>query len=125
MMPETADCLVIAVTADPDLTRMLRRLDCVVEVIPDNRDALRRLREAAPALLFLDLEAADFDVLAYIRQQSRLAATRVIVIAADVVCPYGLGTRVEGELLKPVRPEDLARLVARLPFATDSQSGPG
>lgn len=124
-MPETSNCRVIAVTADPDLTQMLHRLDGAVECIPNSGDARRRLQETTPSLLLLDLEVVDFDVLAFIHQQSRLATTRMIVIAPDVVCVHGLGARVDDELLKPVRPEDLARLIAGLPPTTDSQSGPG
>lgn len=72
------------------------------------------MQVVTPALLLLDLDVADFDVLAYLRHQTRLAATRIVIITSDVVCVHGLGGRVDAELLKPVRRDDLNDVVAGL-----------
>jgi CheY-like chemotaxis protein len=87
------------------------------EWVADGEAALARLAEIAPDLILLDLHLPKVDgltVLKQIRADERLAKTRVILATADEQLAQTIEDQADLVLLKPVSPEQLGRLVARL-----------
>jgi CheY-like chemotaxis protein len=90
-----------------------------------------RERYPTPTLVFLDLKLptmSGFEVLTWMRQQPRLAKTQVIVLTGsrkslDVYRAYELGA--SSYLVKPVQPEDIARLAEslKLPWLALADTG--
>ncbi|GAB4574891.1 MAG: hypothetical protein Kow0077_23670 [Anaerolineae bacterium] len=90
-----------------------------VEVIRDGEAALQRLRECVPALVILDLHlpgVSGKDLLAFIKSDSRLAATQIVIASADGVLVDELRDQVDLALEKPVGFEQLRTLAIRLQF---------
>jgi len=87
------------------------------ECIADGAAALARLAEVVPDIILLDLHLPKVDgvtVLQQIRADARLAKTRVILATADEQLAQTIEDQADLVLLKPVSPEQLGRLVARL-----------
>lgn len=87
------------------------------EWVADGAAALIRLTEITPNLVILDLHlpnVAGPKILAHIRADERLAATRVILTTADERLAQSLEGQANLVLLKPISPEQLSVLAARL-----------
>ncbi|MGQ0831505.1 MAG: response regulator transcription factor [Microthrixaceae bacterium] len=120
---------VLVVDDDASIRTMLAYVfhDAGYEVVEaaDGREALDRLRKAAPALMILDLMMPEVDGVRVLRtrRDDRLAAgTRILVLTAktdtqDMVWCWELGA--DEYLTKPVDPDRLLRegtaLLARSP----------
>jgi DNA-binding response OmpR family regulator len=90
--------------------------DFVAEVISNGDAALARLAEIAPALVILDLHIpgkSGKDVLMYIRSETRLANTHVIICTADERQAQALEEKADIVLLKPVSPAQLRQIASR------------
>jgi CheY-like chemotaxis protein len=88
-----------------------------VEAITDGAHALARLSEVAPHLIVLDINlpgASGAQVLHFIRSDSRLAATRVILATANSRHAEELQDQADIVLLKPVSIMQLRDLANRL-----------
>jgi len=111
---------IMIVEDDPQLSRIFSMAlsePFAVEVIEDGAQAMKRLAEAQPALVVLDLhlpEVGGDQILAYIRGDSRLAATRVILATADARQAEYLESSADIVLLKPLNPFALRELAVRL-----------
>jgi CheY-like chemotaxis protein len=87
----------------------------------DGRDRFANREEyPIPTLMFLDLKLpglSGFEVLTWVRQQPRLGKIQIVVLTGsrkslDVYRAYELGA--SSYLVKPVNPEDIARLAESL-----------
>ncbi|MBI1881108.1 MAG: response regulator [Chloroflexi bacterium] len=75
-----------------------------VELIRDGRSALDRLATITPALVLLDLHlprVSGDEVLRFIRSETRLAKTRVIIATADLIRAERLEGEADFVLVKP------------------------
>jgi DNA-binding response OmpR family regulator len=95
----------------------LRAAGFEAEVVRDGKAALTRLETSTPALVVLDLHMPHVlgrDLLYYIRSDTRLAGTRVILATGD----HQLAQSIQGEadmvLLKPVGFDQLRDLASRM-----------
>ncbi|MDX9992783.1 MAG: response regulator [Anaerolineales bacterium] len=91
--------------------------DYEIRSVADGERAIQELTQASPALIVLDMNlpgASGRDILAYIRTQKRLAQTRIIVATADALQADSLEDQVDLVLLKPVSPNQLRALTARI-----------
>jgi CheY-like chemotaxis protein len=89
----------------------------VVEAVGTGVEALDRLRQAAPALVVLDMNLPQIPgtyILEHIRSQPRLADTRVIVVTVDTSLAETLHNVADLVLVKPIGYEQLRDLSARL-----------
>jgi DNA-binding response OmpR family regulator len=94
------------------------------ERVTDGAVALTRLAEIEPDLIVLDLHlpnVAGPDILRHIRAEARLAQVPVLLATADDRLAETLEDQASLTLLKPVSPEQLSVLAARL-LARQSQS---
>ena len=88
-----------------------------VEVIGDGETALARLADLTPALVVLDLHLPHISgrtILARIRDDERLAMTRVMLATADARLADELRDKVDLVLLKPISINQLYDLAMRL-----------
>ncbi|HNB51537.1 MAG TPA: response regulator [Anaerolineales bacterium] len=86
------------------------------EVIYDGGEALQRLKQVVPDLVILDLNlpvVPGSTILALIRQDERLKATRVILATADDRQAELLDNKADIVLLKPISPFQLRTLAER------------
>jgi len=95
----------------------LQAIDFKIEIVRDGQLALARLAEITPALVVLDLNlphASGAEILEYIRADERLAHIRVILATAQDRLAESIRDKADLTLLKPVSPEQLGLLAARL-----------
>ncbi len=88
-----------------------------VTVTPDGQQALDHLAENIPYLVILDLhlpKRSGEEVLRYIRAETRLAATKVIIASADAALANWLDQQADFVLNKPVTYTQLRALTLRL-----------
>lgn len=88
-----------------------------VEVIEDGGSALSRLSTLTPALVVLDLHLPHISgktILTHIRQDKRLAQTRVMLATADAMLAEQLKDDADLVLLKPISVLQLRDLALRL-----------
>lgn len=91
--------------------------DFAVETFMDGTSAVQRLDEFAPALVVLDLHipgVTGAEILRKIRNEERLAKTRVILTTADERQAETLTDAADIVLLKPVSPGQLRELAQRI-----------
>jgi DNA-binding response OmpR family regulator len=94
------------------------------EIIRDGGTAMSRLTEVIPAMVVLDLHLPNVsgrDILDYIRSDSRLVNTRVVIASADPEMASFLRGKADLVLIKPISYVQLRDLAARL-RASDSLS---
>jgi CheY-like chemotaxis protein len=87
------------------------------ECITDGAVALARLAESVPDLVVLDLHLPNVDgtdILRHIRADERLVRVPVLLATADERLAETLEDQVSLTVLKPVSPEQLSTLAARL-----------
>ena len=95
----------------------LQKAGFEVEVFPDGQEALSRLADAIPSLVVLDLHlphVSGSDILNYIRSDTRLVKTRVVVASADPQMASFLREKADLVLIKPISYFQLRELAARL-----------
>lgn len=95
----------------------LKGADFDIETITTGDAALERLTETTPAVVVLDLDlprVSGIDVLQHIRDDARLAKTRVIVVTAHPALSMGLEEKADLVLIKPVSFSQLRELVTDL-----------
>jgi len=86
------------------------------EIASHGDTALARLKEIVPTLVILDLNlpgAGGKDILNSIREDGRLAQTRVILCTADERQADAIQDKADIVMLKPVSPTQLRELAAR------------
>ena len=91
------------------------------EIVMDGKTALARLSEITPDVIILDLNLPEVNgeqILAYIRETSRLEKIPVIIATADARQADYLQDSVEIVLIKPVSPVQLRELAVRLQAQT-------
>jgi CheY-like chemotaxis protein len=113
--------LAFVIEDEPDLatifSKALRATNLTIEVINDGLDAMRRLDEAIPAVVVLDMHLPNVDgmeILKRIRSDRRMVNTRVIVATADANMLQAVEKDVDIGLLKPISFTQLRDLAARL-----------
>ena len=87
------------------------------EIIRNGRLALERLALVTPEVVILDMhlpEVAGSDILKYIRSESRLAMTNVVVTTADAVMAEQVRDQADFVLIKPISFGQLRDLTSRL-----------
>jgi two-component system, OmpR family, response regulator ResD len=87
------------------------------EMVRNGRVAMGRLAEISPDVVILDLhlpEVAGTTILAYIRSETRLASTLVVVATADAVMGEQLRDTADFVLIKPISFGQLRDLTTRL-----------
>lgn len=95
----------------------LQKAGFEVEIIYDGQVALSRLADAIPSMVLLDLHlphTSGADILNYIRNDSRLHKTRVVLASADPQLASSLFEKADLVLIKPVSYFQLRDLAARL-----------
>jgi CheY-like chemotaxis protein len=86
-------------------------------VIRDGKEAVEKLQVIVPALVILDLrlpKVPGVRILQAIREDQRLANTRVIVVSADATLTEYVRERADLVLVKPVGYRQLREMAARL-----------
>jgi CheY-like chemotaxis protein len=111
----------LVIEDDPDVARIfsfaLRANNLEVEIIPNGKDALARLKEATPHVIILDMhlpEVAGPDILQQIRSDERLANAKVLVATADPRMAESVEDRADLMLIKPIKFSQVRDLVERL-----------
>jgi len=87
------------------------------ECVADGAVALTRLSDIVPDLVVLDLHlpnVAGPEILRHIRTDARLTQLRVLLVTADVRLAETIEDHASLTLLKPISPEQLSLLAARL-----------
>ncbi len=105
---------------DADLSRIfsdaLKAAGFEVEAIRDGESAQKRLQEAVPYLVILDMHLPHVDggeLLRQIRADERLKETRVIITTADALLGDYYREQADLALVKPVSFSQLRDLTAR------------
>jgi CheY-like chemotaxis protein len=112
--------LVLIIEDDPAQNQIFKislRNDFVVETFLDGDSAAARLAEVTPALVLLDLNLpgkSGRELLAQIRGDKRLAATRIILTTADEQQADMIEKDADLVLLKPISPGQLKELALRM-----------
>jgi CheY-like chemotaxis protein len=113
--------LVLIVEDDAKLSEIfsltLQAAGYQTERVMDGAVALARLAEIVPDLVVLDLHlpnVAGPDILRHIRADARLTQLRVLLATADERLAETLEDQASLTLLKPISPEQLSVLAARL-----------
>ncbi len=113
--------LVLIVEDDAKLSEIfaltLQAAGYQTEQVTDGAVALTRLSEIVPDLVVLDLHlpnVAGPEILRHIRAEARLAQLRVLLVTADDRLAETLEDQASLTLLKPISPEQLSQLAARL-----------
>lgn len=86
------------------------------KVFSDGAEAQRMLESTAPALIILDLHIPSIDgaaLLKQIRNDPRMAKTRVILATADALLAQRITDQADMVLLKPISFTQLNQLAAR------------
>ena len=89
----------------------------VAEIASDGQEALDRLAEIVPAVVLLDLHLPTVsgpDILAHMRQDSRLKDVPIIIVTADPHLADTLRSQVSFVLDKPISFKQLSILSNRL-----------
>lgn len=105
----------------------LEEVDYVTEVIYSGLKAQERLKAVVPNLIILDLHlpgVSGDSLLAQVRADERLAATRVIVATADPYMGDKLRESADMVLLKPVSVNQLKELSRRFRVSQPEISNP-
>jgi DNA-binding response OmpR family regulator len=112
-------CLVIE--DDEDLSIIfgdaLKAAGFETEIIYDGQDALDRLEQVIPTIVILDLHLPRVDgtqILGFIRKQSGMEDTNVVVVTADAVMADKVRAEADFVLIKPITFGQLRDLTARL-----------
>ncbi len=95
----------------------LQAADFETEAILDGQEALDRLQEITPDVVVLDLHLPHVPgevILQYIRQEERLADTRIMLATADGQAARWLLDESDIVLLKPISPMQMRTLASRL-----------
>jgi CheY-like chemotaxis protein len=115
------EAFALIVEDDPFLaeifSKALQSVGYETEVVSDGRSAMIRLSETTPDLVTLDLHlpvVSGRDLLAYIRRESHLVDTRVILTTADSMTADQIAPHAELVLLKPISFSQLRELALRL-----------
>ena len=98
-------------------SKALQKARFEVEVFRDGQAGLSRLADSVPSLVVLDLHlphVSGSDILNYIRSDSRLDKTRVVLASADPHMASFLRAKADLVLIKPVSYFQLRDLAARL-----------
>ena len=113
--------LAFIIEDDPDLSNIfaeaLKVAEFETEIIKDGQEALTRLAKIVPAVVVLDLHlphVSGKEILYHIRNDDRLAQTKVILATADARMSDELGPIADLVLQKPVSFSQLQNLAARL-----------
>jgi CheY-like chemotaxis protein len=91
----------------------------------EGREALNKVVEAQPDLVLLDLEMPRLDgyaVLRRLRQDARLASTRVVAVTARAMQgdrEQALAAGFDGYITKPINAVEVRRCVEQLPGKPD------
>jgi DNA-binding response OmpR family regulator len=97
----------------------LQKAGFVVEIIPDGKTAMYRLANSVPTVVVLDINLPYISgdkILYYIRGDTRLAKTRVIIASANTLTASDLRNEADLVLIKPISYHQLSDLAARLQF---------
>lgn len=111
--------LAFVVEDDPQLNKIFAislRKDFEVESCFDGDEALARLGQIVPDVVVLDINlpgASGVEILARIRADARLSATKVIISSANERIAEELEEQADLVLLKPVSPRQLSELALR------------
>ena len=115
------DHLALIIEDDPDLAHIfnaaLTEAEFKTAVIRNGKDAIEQLQQITPAIVLLDLHlpfVSGEDILHQIRNDARLAETRVILATANAFIAENLKEEADLVLLKPVSFSQLRQLAARL-----------
>ena len=95
----------------------LNTIDFKTEIIRDGGLAMTRLAAIKPDVVILDLHLPNVsgkDILHHIQTDTRLQATRVMIVTADAALADSLQDEADLALLKPVSFHQLRDLAARL-----------
>lgn len=98
-------------------SRVLEMAKFKTEIALDGGIALERLDTITPHLVVLDLhlpQISGTDILYRIRASERLAATRIIIVTADLIQAEALEALVDAVLIKPIRINQLLEVTHRL-----------
>lgn len=112
--------LAFVVEDDPQLSHIFSitlQKHFTTRPITDGNAALAELAQARPTLVVLDLNlpgAQGAEILDYIRKDSRLKTTRVVLCTADAVQADLLDSKADIILLKPVSPIQLRDIAVRI-----------
>lgn len=112
--------LVLIVDDEPGLLRLfsglVQRLDCEPLLAVSGAEALEILAHTIPDLLVLDLampRVSGFDVLRYVRSNSRLDLMKVLILTARPnLVPEVEALGIDAWLSKPVMPNDFVDAIA-------------
>lgn len=122
--------LAFVVEDDPNIAEayeaVLRHSGFAVEVLRSGTAAQRRLAEAVPAVVLLDLNlpgVSGADLLAGLRGDPRLAETRVIVSTGEPQRAEALPVQPDLVLIKPVSMAQMSAFVERLRPGTPDARG--
>lgn len=88
-----------------------------IEAFREGDAAFNRLDEVAPQLVVLDIhlpKVSGNEILKKIRSDARFDSTKVILTTADAVEAAALDAQADIVLLKPVSPNQLRELAARI-----------
>ncbi len=110
--------LIIEDDVDQNLvfTTALEQAGYQTESILNGRDAQKRLTEVVPKMVILDLHIPEVKgeiLLGQIRNDQRLAQTRVILATADAALADELHAKADLILLKPISFSQLSHLTKR------------
>lgn len=87
--------------------------DMQIEVIQDGHKALERILATAPELVLLDIHlphVSGLEILDRIRDDPRLAATKVVVITADMIRAEEAKGKADMVLVKPIGFDQISEL---------------
>lgn len=113
--------LAMIIEDDEDLSEIfgqaLTAAQFKVEIIRDGTVAQRRLRELQPDIVVLDMHLPNIsgaDILHQIRDDHRLAKTRVVITTADALMGESFRNQADLVLIKPITFTQLRDLTSRL-----------
>lgn len=113
--------LALIIEDDQDLStifaRALQSAEFETEIVENGQTASKRLNEAAPSVVVLDLhlpQVSGRDILDQIRTDPRLTETRVMLATADAAMAETLRSEADLVLIKPISFSQLRDLAKRL-----------
>ena len=119
-VPENSP-LALIIEDEPDsaaiFSMALQQAGYQTEIALDGNQALKRLRVIIPTIVLLDLQLPQVsgkDILQQIRNDTRLARTKVILATADALRAQSLSESADLILLKPIGFQQLRDLATRL-----------
>ncbi len=117
----TQNAFALIIEDDPDLAEIFNQAliaaGYTTEIISDGLSAQKRLDEATPAVVTLDMHiprVSGTQLLKQIRADARLEKTRVIVTTADELMAEAARSAADLTLIKPITYSQLRDLSARL-----------